>query len=268
MKLLPPAKPKRKVICGDKNKYRFLETDKSKRDLSFRAFVENNSKEKGKKLSYNLYAKKLISENPGLLKAFDYLVKNKSEKRFVSDKEKFEILRVTNIVKNNKREIACGFTNEAFVLTLNKYKPPKRFFIKYSLDYRGKLSLTQELISLKYIEKIAKEHGFEIIKPHFAFDNFNKKGSFIAYDFSYLKTLRETSVGTTINTEYNKIINKIIDLKIDLCKNLGINSTDITEKNIFIDMSIKPYKLYLFDTYFEKESSDKLKTFAESTFKH
>ncbi|NCP71789.1 hypothetical protein GW835_00130 [archaeon] len=152
----------------------------------------------GKKLIYNNFARKVLIENPGIIKAIDFLSKNKKEIRFVDKKGNFEILKVTNQILNNRNTSVLN-TSNGFVLIVNN-KKPIRFFIK---ETKGKvdMSLTEELLALRLIEKEAKKSGFKIIKPHFAFDNYSqKKGffynasdlrSFIAYDLSYLITVSD-----------------------------------------------------------------------------
>ncbi len=248
MKLLKGRTKELRVIrpiSENKDKYTLSETKEIKPVL----FLTKN-KYKGKKLIYNQFSKQIISENPGILKAFNFLLKNPKENLFVSKKNSFEIFRITKTIKNNERSFTPYFTKDAFILTINS-EVKKRFFIKYSKNKFGaKYSATQELISLRLIEGYASQVGFKIIKPHFAFDNFNNKGGFIVYDFSYLHTVSDAyKMAKISNSELIEIKNRISSLNNLLDRKLDLNNIDINIKNIFIDFTKKPYSLYLFDTY-------------------
>ncbi len=82
----------------------------------------------GKKLVYTNFAIEVLKENPGIIKAINFLSKNKKEIRFVEDKGRFEILKVTNQIINKKRTTSA-YTSEGYLLIINKAKPI-RFFIK------------------------------------------------------------------------------------------------------------------------------------------
>lgn len=203
---------------------------------------------RGKKILYTGLAKELLKENSGLLKAVNFLSKNKSERRFVDPKNRFEILKVTNQIISQKRSFSPSFTKNAFVLTINK-KKPLRFFIK---ETRGHVdfSLTEEMLALKIIEKKAKANGFKIIKPHFSFDNYPKrKGffydhtlmkSFIVYQLSYLSTVSDAISKKKLTSLQKKEIASRFSKLNESLKNLGFKNLDLKQDNCFVDFSKKP----------------------------
>ncbi len=208
----------------------------------------------GKKIVYSNFARELLRENPGIIKAVNFLSNNKKEKRFVDEKNRFEILKVTNQIINKKRTDS-SFASDGFVLIINK-KKPVRFFIKETRD-KVELSLTEELIALRLIEKDAREIGFKIIKPHFAFDSYldRKKfpfhrqliKSFIVYELSYLPTVRDVVNKKKINVEDVKKINQKFSKLKEILKKKGLRDIDLDDRNCFIDLSKKPFDLFLFD---------------------
>jgi len=217
----------------------------------------------GKKLVYSNFARDLLKENPGIIKAINFLSRNKKEIRFVDKKGKFEILKVTKQIINQKRTTST-YTSEGYVLIINKVKPI-RFFIK---ETRGvvEFSLTEELLALRSIEKEAKKVGFKIIKPHFAFDNYSqKKGffynpsnlkSFIAYELSYFLTVTDAINKKKLTLKDKKEINSKFSKLNQSLEKIGFKDLDLDKKNCFVDLSKKPVDLYLFDplTYGENYS--------------
>jgi len=242
IKLLPKPRGKvpRKPILGNeaeqKNKFHYLQTSS-----------KINS---GKKLIYNNFSKRLIRENPGIIKAIDFLSKNKLEKRFVDPKERFEVLRVRDFIVNDVQRLKSrGYlTRDAFVLRVNSGKKEYRFFLK-----NQGLSSVQELVLLKSIEEYAKKSGFNIIQPHLALDNnldidYNKR--YIVYDFTDKLTVSDAFNSKKISPEkFYDIFDRLSDFKKLLENKYSIPIENLNTKNIFIDLSTQPHKLYLFDPF-------------------
>jgi len=236
MKLLPKPRGKvtRKPILGtekeQRNKFNYNET-----------YI---AKYRGKKLIYNDFAKKIIQENPGILKAMDYLSSIASERRFVDPKGKFEILRVTeSIVKNDSTRSRGSYTKNSFVISINDAKKHK-FYIKES-EYGIELN---EFVTVNTIEKYVANYGFKIIKPHLSYLNPNKVRNYIAYDFTNkLTVLDALKLNKIPEYLHNQIKAKLEDLHFSLLSlhNIDVDISELGTRNCFIDL--KTNELYLFD---------------------
>ena len=236
MKLLPKPRGKvsRKPIVGTeeelKNRYHYTEVEYKKGYF--------------KRLFYNDYSKKLIRENPGIIKAIDFLSKNKYKQRFVDSKDRFEILKVTDFIVAKGPKNRGSYTTNGFVIQLHNTKK-QLFYVKQS-NYAV---LINEFITLNSIDKYAKAEGINIIKPHLVTNMYNSK-NYIVYDFTNKLTVLDAYESKKINDkELDLIGNKLDNLqsKILLNYNIHIHKAEITPRNCFIDLSVKPYKLYLFD---------------------
>jgi len=251
MKLLPKPRGKvtRKPISGKKSDQRNkFHNNETYPDLHY-----------GKALVYNDFSKKIIQENPGIIKAVNFLSKNVSERRFVDPKNKFEILRVTNFIKSTQvdKPPRGALTNNSFVIKINEGKKELRFFLK---EQRG-LSI-RELILLKSAEKVIQKSGFSIIQPHLAFEKFDPNPelsgsnilahSYILYDFTNKLTVKDARKLNKLSLkELLDIDQRLVDLQDELHDTHSIPIENLTISNCFIDLSKKPYGLYLFDPIFD-----------------
>jgi len=240
MKLLPKPRGKvpRRPILGtvqeQKNRFNYIETKKS-------YF--------GKKLAYNDFSKKIIKENPGIIKAVEFLSSHKLERRFLDSKDRFEILRVTNDIIDEQKKRG-NFTTDAFVIKINFERKKHIFFLK-----EQEINSTEELILLKSIEGYAHQFGLNIVQPHFAFDNNIEHNSqnrpdkhYIIYDFTDKLTVYDAFKLNKISLEESRAIRlKLISFERLLNKNHSIPIENLDTKNCFIDLSKKPPALYLFD---------------------
>lgn len=202
---------------------------------------------KGNKLIYNNLSKRIIKENPNLLRSV-LLLSNTFKKKITDPNKRFVIEKITNKIINKKKQSA-GYISNAFTLKVKVDGSVLKFFIKETLQKKGlNISLTEEMMGLKIIEKDAKRFGFNIIKPHLAFDGYkDSKKSFIVYNFSKLLTVREAFDLKKISEKQTREISDRL-LKFErFLKDKGLKEPDVNDRNCFVDFSEKPFKLYLFD---------------------
>jgi hypothetical protein len=209
MKLLPKPRGKvsRKPIVG---------TEKELKNKI--AITKCFSDESRKRLSYNFYAKKLIRDNPGIIKAVENLRLNISEKRYVDPKGNFEILKVTDLIKNYKRTLQPACTSDAFYINVKEGLKTHKFYLKVSHS----INIINELPLPNGFEKCAKEVGLDLIKSHLEFE---KVGY---YDE---------------NHHFDKIKYTLYDLSFDVAVSDALQHR-LINMDIFLDISDK---IYLFE---------------------
>jgi len=237
MKLLPKPRGKvtRKPILGteleQRNRFHYNET--------------SSERGGGKKLAYNEFSKRLIQENPGIIKAIDFLSNNRSEKRFVDPKGKYEILKVTDLIsnENTSNPRRGGLTIDSYFIKLKSGKVEYKFFLK-----KQNADSVEELILLKSLEKYALKSGFKIIQPHLAFDDYNALNKYILYDFTNKLTVDDAfKLKLLKDDEYMHIRTKLEDFETVLNEKHFVPAWNLKSQNCFVDLSTTPYKLYLFD---------------------
>lgn len=194
-----------------------------------------------KTLLYTPKAKKIIRENKGLLKNMLLMVKENKEKiRNIN----YSIRKVK--IPKNDSTYSYGNTVNAYVLRL---KDGTKYYIKQAGN-----NVVGEMAALKYLEKL----GFNTIPVNFAmsmpiyFKKFNEtaKISFIAYDFTNLKTVSKMLLEKKITIKEHKMIERKLE---KISKDLKEKKLmrDVSVNNCFID--IKTRKLYLFDPIVDYE---------------
>ncbi len=244
MKLLPKLRGKvpRRPILGSvqeqKNKFHYNET--------------HSIRENGTKLVYNDYSKKLIRDNPGIIKAIKFLEQNRNEKRFIDLKGKFEILNVTHFMHTVDDYKRGGFQNDTYLIKIKSDKKDHLLFLK-----KESISSTDELILLNTIEKYTSKFGLNIIKPHLAFEHYVHK--FIAYDFTDKLTVADARRLNKIDLKESRIIqDRLFEFENTLRKKYNIPIGNLTINNCFIDIYKTPYALYLFDPFIYDELPESL----------
>lgn len=202
----------------------------------------------GKELGYSMHAKQVIRENPGLLKAMHEV--SKIKKAYYEDpKGRFQIL--------NQKPKAGRNTNESYIFKTKD----KKYFIKeindtskdrdYSFDIKHKHG--RDGVSEHIALELLKEQGVDVIHAHFSYVDPISKKSFIAYEFSQLKTLDElyrsgeiTAIKYKNIKQQIKYIEKEINSKFH---SYGLNKYkqiwDIDTDNVFY--SLGRNKFYVFD---------------------
>jgi len=235
IKLLPKPKGKipRKPILGTEIE--------QKNKFNYNVFKTNKHHNIQKELIYNDYSKKLIRQNPGIIKAINFLSKKPFENRFIDPKGRFEMFRVTDFIVNIKPRRG-GLTKESYFIKINDGQKEHTFYLKK--QYADSIT---ELVLLNSIEKYTKEYGLNIIKPHFAFST-NEIKDYILYDFTHKLTVVDAlKLNKISKSESNIISEKLRNFEQDMRKKYKIPIHDVENRNCFIDISKKPYKLYLFD---------------------
>jgi hypothetical protein len=245
LKLLPKAKGSvsRKPLDGSKNK--------------FTSNPSKHSLDSNKILIYNNFIKKLIRENPslgkempGVFKSVITFLKDPKLKRMVDPKERFVILRVSDFITSKSLVIKSmisksergGNTKNAFFIQINSNKQ-YRFYLKET--YQNTIN---EFKTLNFYEKEFKKHGFNIIKPHLAFKNKDKR--YILYDFTNRLTVFDAFQLKKISeNEYKSIIKQIKRFRISFELDKGISLSETHVGNCFIEFTPKGHKLYLFDIF-------------------
>jgi serine/threonine protein kinase len=231
-------------IIIDKEKFEDLHKKKEipEKDLHFNQSKQVEIKEP-KVLLYTDSAKKVISENKGLMKDLFNMAKSDA----------------VNIIKNEKYIIKKVKIPEfdplySYGNTLNAYTVKLRNGKKYYIKFTGR-NVVGEMAALKYLERL----GFNTIPVHFAisvpvyFEKFNETSrmSFIAYDFTNFKTVSQMRAENKITeAEFSNIERRIKGLLNHFHQNRRL-LRDISTNNCFID--IKTKKLYLFDPIIDKE---------------
>ena len=262
MKLLPKPRGKvsRKPVVGSEKEL--------KTKYNYNAFKKIN-KSKGwsiiqeKELLYNNFAKNIIRSNPGLLKAFDEFSRQPRKERYVDPNGRFELIKVTKSIlqydQKHYYKLLHQYTRgthigEAYYLEVN-FPKKEKFFIKEFTEKNNEQSTVGEALSLRIIESIAKEYDYKIIPPHFAVDYITRNGekrNIIAYDFTNLLTIPDALYLKKITkSEYDKVISKFVKFRLDTNKSLsskGCAIVDLKSHNCFIDISKKPYTVYISDT--------------------
>lgn len=215
-----------------------------------------------KALVYSPFAKDIVSKNPGIIKDFLQVLKNKELRKFQSANKKYSFERV--FLKKGKHrfylEKKVGATiKEAFVLEVDVEGTQRKFFIKRA----EKLLLATNLNNNTYGEffgtLLQKQFGLDIIEPHLAYVDVGKRrNGFLVSDYTDLITLKNARQKKLISRkEYSDLFDKIQNLQDQINKefkgmHLEINKhelrvADMLPRNIFFDVNTK--KLYFYDPW-------------------
>jgi hypothetical protein len=237
-------------------------------------------KSKTRKLAYSEHGKDIISKNKGLFKAFLEMDKQKLSK-YKDPNNKFIIERLKvkrqskNASETYKIIINGKIIEKYFVKEINEEGNPRNKYTFYG-QIKEQLDGYHEMKAITILEDL----GIDVIKAHFSYLNPYSKKTYIAYEFSNLKTVKELVKQKKISSEeLQKIKNKILKLEIiieDALKNKkntikyqtipGITKvketkhktlttnyrptqiSDINVGNTFYDPKTK--KIYIFDPWY------------------
>lgn len=218
--------------------------------------IFKKSRPSGKELGYNKHAKKVIRENPGILKA----VYEFSRTNHINPNYGFKII--------SKRPTAGQNTDRAYILDIKN----KKYYVKETNDtlqhsmstFAEKYNVGLDGVSEHKGIEFLRQKNIETIKAHFSYTDPVSKRSFIAYDFVQLKTLAELySSGKINNKNLTKIKQKLEKIKRDLNRQFYKNGLpeysgilDIAIDNVFYSKKQKKY--YIFDPFLVKKKEGRV----------
>jgi len=217
-----------------------------------------------KAIVYTPFTKKVIKENPNLLKNFLRLFKNKKQDSYISIDHSYKIKRIRYRKKkvSQRDKVNNGFNiKEAFILEVNIDNVKRHFFIKYEETSE---KLNHNTYSQFFASQIQKLFGLNIIEPHLAYTTIGKVDTgFLVSDLSNLITLRQARKQNLISKkEYLNLFKKIQNIEKEinrLLPNLYLNLVsekltlkDILPKSVFVDLNSKEF--FFFDPWLAKDN--------------
>lgn len=230
-----------------------------------RSFVRDKRGNVRKALVYNPFAKEVVRKNPGMMKDFFSLFKDKKATEIRDPNGRYVIRRTykrkprTSVFEKGER----GFNiNEGFVMDVKVDGKTRKFFIKAE-ENSG--NVNHNSYSQYFGTQIQKIFGLSVVDAHLAYTKIGKKSStgFFVSDFTDLIEFKKAKKqGLVSKQEYSDFLKKVkeIDktinselpnLRLELIKDKVVIK-DILPKNTFIDL--KTRQLYFFDPWLAKDS--------------
>lgn len=231
-----------------------------------KSLVRDNKRGSVKKgLVYNPFAKEVVRKNPGMMKSFFTLFKDKTATE-IKDLNGNYIIRRTYKRKpkmSNIEKGEHGFNiSEGFVMDVKVDGKTRRLFIKAEENSEN---LNHNTYSQYFGTQIQKIFGLSTIDAHLAYTEIGKKSTtgFFVSDFTDLIEFRKAKKqGLISKQEYKDFLKKVKEIDRNINRelpNLRLELTkdkvvikDFLPKNVFIDL--KTRQLYFFDPWLAKDS--------------
>lgn len=199
-----------------------------------------------KGIVYSKYAKRKVSQIPGLMSSFLEMVSLNKREVSVNVLSKFKTPVTLTLRKIDKPSLNSFATNNFFIFEINTKSNSKKFFVK-NISSKDTINFgfngANEMVALSFIKKA----GFNVIPAHLGYVNQVKGTSYIFYEYQSRLVDAEVAYKNKQITKKDIFIIRRNLKNIQKEVNTFINSFLRTKKNLPLIKDVYPHKRKSFE---------------------